>query len=165
MIYFIIIRGPLGGGKSTIAKTLAQHLKAVYINIDKILEENKLDDIDQKIQCIPIQNFAKAIEIIIPFARKNLDEGKIVIFDACFYHKESIDHLIYRLPYKNFVFNLKTPLKICIERDKNRVKNYGKSAVMQVYNLVSKFDYGIIIDTSKPIEKAIEEIISNLPKN
>ena len=43
MSYFIIIRGPLGIGKSTIAKALAEILKAEYIAIDKVLEENGLD--------------------------------------------------------------------------------------------------------------------------
>jgi shikimate kinase len=34
MEYFVIIRGPLGVGKTTIAKRLAKQLNAKYISID-----------------------------------------------------------------------------------------------------------------------------------
>lgn len=165
MVYFIIIRGPLGCGKSTISKNIVKALKAVYISVDEVLAENGLDDIDSKIGCIPAENFSRANQIMIPEARKNLDGGRIVIFDSCFYHKESIDNLISGLPYKNYVFTLKAPLEVCIERDRNRPKPYGKMEVAQVFKLVSRFDYGTVIDISKPIKKILEEILSYLPKD
>ncbi len=42
MSFYIIIRGPLGCGKSTIAKALSKKLNAKYFAIDKILEENNV---------------------------------------------------------------------------------------------------------------------------
>ena len=45
MEYCIIIRGPAGVGKTTIAKELARNLDADYFSFDEIMEENKLDTI------------------------------------------------------------------------------------------------------------------------
>jgi len=165
MAYLIIIRGPLGCGKSAVAKTIAGILRAVYISVDEVLAENGLDGIDPKTGCIPAGNFIKANAIMAPRARKSLDDGRIVIFDSCFYHKESIENLISSLSYRSFVFSLKAPLEVCIERDGNRPEPYGKSAVTDVYKLVSRFDYGTVIDISKPIKQAADELLSHLPKN
>ena len=43
MSYYIIIRGALGIGKSTIARKLSRILNAGYISIDKVLEETSQD--------------------------------------------------------------------------------------------------------------------------
>jgi len=164
MAYFIIVRGPLGCGKSTITKMLAKKLKAKYISIDDVLEKNRLDDIDPKIGCIPANNFIKANEMVLQKVRRDLDGGKVVIFDACFYHKEPIEHLIKELPYKGFVFTLKAPLETCIERDRKRGKTHGETAARDVHRLVSRFDYGTVIDVTRPIEVSVNDIISYLPK-
>ena len=164
MAYFIIVRGSLGCGKSTIARRLAKLLKAKYISIDKVLEKNGLDEIDTGIGCIPAGNFIKANNLVIAEARDFLERGKIVIFDACFYHKEPIEHLKSKLSYTNYVFTLKVPLETCIERDKKRGKTHGETAAKDVYRLVSRFDYGTVIDATKPLEKSIKEIMSHLPK-
>ena len=92
-----------------------------------------------------------------------MKKNKIVIFDGCFYFKEQIKHLEKNLPFKGYIFTLKTSLKTCIERDKNRKKVYGEDAAKAVYGLVSKFDYGINIITDKKTEKqVVEEILSYL---
>jgi len=165
MAYFIIIRGPLGCGKSTIAKMLARKLNANYISVDDVLEKNRLDDIDPEIGCIPAKNFIKANEMMLPQARKDLEGGKIVIFDACFYHKEPIEHLIKELPYQSFVFTLKAPLETCIERDMRRGKTHGEAAAKDVHRLVSRFDYGTVIDVTRPVNTSVNGIISGIPKN
>ena len=152
MCYFIIIRGPLGVGKTTIAKGLADKLGGVHISIDKVLAKHKLDKVSGR--CIPLKNFIKANEIVIPKVRKLL-ESKVVIFDGNFYHKQQITHLIKKLRYPCFVFTLKAPLKVCIERDKCRKKVYGEGAACAVHNLVSKFDYGRSINTEGKTEKQI----------
>ncbi len=161
MPYFIIIRGSLGCGKSTVAKELAKRLDADYISIDKVLHKNNLDKIAPTIKCIPAENFIKANEIVIPKAEKALKKGKPVIFDACFYHEEPILHLIKRLKHKHYVFTLKAPLSVCIERDSKRSKTHGEQAARDVYRLC--FDYGINIDVTQPLKKIVEEIVSHLP--
>jgi len=165
MSYYILIRGPLGIGKSTISQELAKRLNAEYIPVDIVLEKYGLDKVDKDAECIPAQNFNKAIEKILPAIKEKLANGQIAIFDACFYHKETIEYIIKNLAYPHYVFTLKAPLDVCIERDSKRKKSHGKDAAGAVHYLVSKFDYGTIIDISKKnIEQTIQEILSYLPK-
>jgi len=164
MSYFVIIRGPLGCGKSTIAESLAKILDAEYVSIDKVLKENGLDKVSPDAECIPAANFIRANELVLPTIKKHLQHGKNVIFDACFYHKEPIDHLIQNLPYDHYVFTLKAPVEVCIERDRKRGKTHGEDAARAVHSLVSRFDYGTIIDVTKPLDNVVQEILSYLPK-
>ncbi len=161
MAYFIIIRGPLGAGKTTIAKRLAKRINAAYISIDELLAENKLDVIEGP--CIPAKNFIKANELILPKARAALNKGKAVIFDGNFYHKEQIDHLIKNLPVKHFVFTLKTNLNVCIARDANRKKVHGEAAAKAVHKLISKVMIGTVVETKEKTEEQIlDEILSKI---
>jgi len=102
--------------------------------------------------------------MFIPEVKKDLENNKIVIFDACFYHKEAIEHLSRNLTQTQYIFTLKMTVEECIERDSERDRKYGEEAARAVHNLVSKFDYGINIDANKNIEDVIKEIISYLPK-
>ncbi|OGJ17910.1 hypothetical protein A3K73_02795 [Candidatus Pacearchaeota archaeon RBG_13_36_9] len=158
--FVIIIRGPLGIGKTTIAKMLAKDFDAEYFSIDSVLEQEGLDKIDEKQGCIPAGNFIKANHRIIPKIRESISLCKPIIVDGNFYHKEQLENLIKKLDEaKSFVFTLKASLKTCIERDKKRQKPYGKQAAEAVYKLVSKFDYGIAVDTeNKTEEEVVEEI-------
>ena len=161
MSYYILIRGALGIGKSTISKKLAKILNAEYISMDEVLEKNKLDIPSKKEGCIPAKNFIKANDIILPIILKRLEEGKIVIFDGCFYHKEQIEHLKKNLPGKHYAFTLKAPLEACIERDSKRENVYGEGAATAVHNLVSRFDYGKVIDThNKTVDQVVKKILS-----
>ncbi len=164
MSYYIIIRGPLGVGKSTIAQRVARILKAEYVSIDSVLAKLGLDKASHYEECIPAKNFIQAQESILPHIKKALQKGKIVIFDACFYHKGQIEHLIKSLHYPHYVFTLKASLEACIERDSKRKKTYGKDAATAVYRLVSKFDYGTAIG-EKNLDDTIKEILSYLPKS
>lgn len=156
---YIIIRGPLGVGKSTIAKALAKKLNATYISFDKVLTENGLDRIDDDF--IP-EDYIKANEIVIPQIKKDLSERKIVILDGCFYFKEQIEHLKENLSdiAKEYAFDLKASLDSCIKRDSLRKRVYGEEAARAVYNLVARFDYGIPINTEGiNEEETLKEIL------
>jgi len=164
MSYYIIIRGPLGIGKSTIAKKLSKTLGEKAIQVDTVMRRHNLDKVDKDLGVIPIKNFIKANEIILPKIKKALKQGKIVILDGCFYHKEQIEHFIDKLPYPHYIFTLKAPLKVCIQRDKKREKVYGEEAAKIVHEFTSKFDYGTVIDTeNKSINETVKEIVSYLP--
>jgi len=158
--FYIIIRGPLGIGKTTISRALAEEIDAEYISIDEVLEKNNLDKIEG--ECIPAKNFLKANKLIVPKAKKFLDNHKSLIFDGNFYHKEQIEDLIKNLKYKNYIFTLKASLKSCVERDKNRKSIYGEDATKAVYSIASKFDYGIEINTEN---KTIKEIVNEIKES
>jgi tRNA uridine 5-carbamoylmethylation protein Kti12 len=166
MSYYIIIRGPLGCGKTTIAKELAKKLNAEHISVDDVLEENNLLD-EKEEGYISQKSFKKANEIICKKARPKIKSKTIVIFDGNFYWKSQITDLIERLEPLNlshYVFTLKAPLNVCIERDSKRKKPHGEMAAKVVYKKTTELDYGIIIDVTQNIENCINEIVSYLPK-
>jgi len=161
MSYYIIIRGPLGCGKSTLAERIAKTLNAEHIAIDKILDEYDLTN-DKEAGYISQESFKKANEIIAPKAKKWLDKKIPVVFDGNFYWKSQVDDLIKRLDYPHYVFTLKAPLEVCIERDSKRKKTHGEDAARVVYAKTTEFDYGIVIDVTRTLDEAVREILSNL---
>jgi len=155
----IIIRGPLAVGKSTVAKQLAKQLDAIYISIDKILEEHNLDIIEKG--RIALKNFLQVNEYVLSEAKKALDKGKPVIFDGNFYYEEQILDIEERLKVKPQVFSLKASLDLCVQRDKNRKLSYGKRAAAEVYELVEELEVGIAIDTQgKAAAQVSDEILT-----
>jgi len=158
MVYYVIIRGPLGCGKSTIAKELSKILKAKYYAVDRVLDEH---DLTKELEdgYISQKSFFKANEIIVERAEKFLRRGKPVIFDGNFYWKSAIEDLISRLDYANLVFTLKASVDTCIARDEERGKTHGEMVARVVHKKSTSFDYGIVIDTeSKTPEKTLSEI-------
>jgi adenylate kinase family enzyme len=162
MSYYIIIRGPLGCGKSTISERLSKILSAKHISIDRVV-----DKLPKKMEegFISQNNFLKANELAVVEAKRFLDKGKPVIFDGNFYWKSQIDDLIKRLDYPHYVFTLKAPLDVCIERDMKRGKTHGKDAAEVVYKKSTEFSYGVVIDTTKQLNECIKDIVSNLPSS
>ncbi|MBR9704761.1 AAA family ATPase [Candidatus Pacearchaeota archaeon] len=162
--YYIIIRGSLGAGKTTIAKKLAKQLNAEYVFFEIKLSKEVLKKLDEEGKNIPVEYFIKEFVTLIPKIKYILNNNKISIIDGAFYYKELLEFIFNNLKYKKFVFDLKTSLDVCINRDKNRDLSYGKDAAEVVYNITSSFDYGIPIDVTKPINESIKEIVSYLPK-
>lgn len=164
MSFYVIICGPLGCGKSTLAERIAKKLKAEYIAIDRILDEHNLTE-DKESGYISQKSFKKANEIVVPKAKNLLAKGVPVIFDGNFYWKSQIDDLINRLDFPHYVFTLKAPLDVCIERDSKRQKNHGKDAARVVYAKTTEFDYGTVIDVTKTVDESVRKILSYLPKS
>lgn len=156
MSYFIIIRGPAGCGKTTVAKKLKEKLNAEYFSFDEILKKHQLEISDGR--GISKESFLKANELIIADVKKIINEGKIVILDGCFYHKEQLENLEKSIPFKHFIFDLKASVKECIDRDKTR-KSIGEDSIRAVHSMVSEFDCGIPIDTNK---KTKDEVVFEL---
>lgn len=163
MSYYLIIRGPLGCGKSTISQRLAQEFGAEHIAVDRVLNEHHLTD-DKEEGYISQKSFKRANEIIAPRAKELLDKGTPVIFDGNFYWQSQIEDLISRLDYLHQVFTLTAPLAVCIERDKNRDKTHGEDAAGAVYEKSTSFTYGVQIDATKSLEETLTEIKKQLPQ-
>jgi adenylate kinase family enzyme len=157
--YYIIIRGPLGIGKSTIAERLSKELNAEHIEIDRVLDEFKKE---WEEGYISQKSFIKANGIAARRAKALLDRKRPVIFDGNFYHMSQIEDLIGRLDYPHHVFTLTAPLKVCIERDSKRSKTHGRDAAKVVYRKSTEFRYGTDVDATKPVAKIIKEMVSNL---
>lgn len=155
---FIILRGPAGIGKTTIGKKLAKASDALYISVDKILKDNKLNYVPGE-PCVPEANCIKVNGIILSTIKK-YKEDKPIVIEGCFYHLSQIRDLIEKLPKEPYVFTLKAKIPILVKRDKTR-RGIGKKSIKAVHKLVSRFDYGHTIDTNqKGVDEIIKEIIS-----
>jgi len=164
MSYYIIIRGPLGCGKSTISEELSKRINGKHFAIDRVLDDNNLDG-DKEEGYISQKSFKKANELACTGAIPLLQQGTPVVFDGNFYWKSQVDDLIERVDFPHSVFTLRAPLSVCIERDSKRDKTHGEMAVKVVHKKSTEFDYGTSIDVTKPLQECIGEILSYLPKN
>lgn len=164
-VYLVVIRGPLGVGKSTISKEIAERLNASYISIDQVLEDNGLDNVSKKEGCIPAMNFIEANEIALPTITESLRRGQKVIVDGNFYHMEALTQLLEKANnYDTYIFTLKCLLEVCIQRDSQRTNPHGSGAAAAVHKLVSRFDSGICIQTEdQDLETTVNEVMSHLP--
>ncbi len=152
----IIIRGPLGVGKSTIAKLLAKKLHAEYLSIDKILKDSHLEGTGG----IPLENYLKSNEIILHLISNS---KKTCIIDGCFYYQEQIDDLRQKIEDNITIFTLISRVDICIMRDSNRDLSYGEDAARFVHMITMKVKAGHEIDNSNlTIQETVEEIMEKI---
>ena len=150
MSYYIVVRGPLGVGKTTISAALAKTVGAVVVSIDQIA--------DQEWDGGSVRLYVKANRLAAKRARNLLAHGTPVVFDGCFYWKTQITDLERRLPCPHEVFTLRAPLSVCIERDSGRKVVFGTEAAEQVYRKVTRFEYGVAIDATQDIPTTLKEI-------
>lgn len=160
-VNYIIIRGPLGVGKSSISNKLGEILDAEYISIDRIVDDPGLIEKEKENGYRSQNNFFEANRIAVERVKEALESGKKVIFDGNFYWKSAIEDLEKRLKdYEGKIFTLYSPIEVCIERDNERGKTHGEDAARAVYKKSTSFEYGIKIDTTnKTIDETVEDII------
>jgi len=162
MAFYVIIRGPLGCGKSTIAESISETLNTKYFAVDRILDENNLTE-DKEEGYISQKSFIRVNKIIALEAKRILERGKPIVFDGNFYWKSQIEDLIRRLDCKHYIFTLKAPVEVCIARDAQRGKTHGEDATRAVYEKSTEFNYGKVIDVNRPLAVCTKDILSNLP--
>lgn len=163
MSYYVIIRGPLAVGKTTIAKKLATKLKAKYFEVDKIREIAGLTREAKEQGYVAQSTFFKINSMIAPEVKDTLDKKIPVVFDGNFYWKSAIVDLIKKLNYPSYVFTLIASRDICIKRDKSRERPHGEDAARAVYKKATSFRYGIEIDTSKKTaDQVVQEILQRI---
>lgn len=172
MAYYVVVRGPLGVGKSTVSSRLAEAIGADHISIDRILEEHGIEEWDE--DRISLASFLRANTFAVESARVLLKRGRPVVFDGCFYWREQLEDLTQRLDFPHHVFTLEAPLAVCVARDRMRPlpkkggepkggDQQGADACQEVYRLVSQVRYGSAIDASGPVERTIAGILSHFP--
>jgi|SRR3990167_7173941 len=153
----IIIRGPLGVGKSTVAKHLAASLHGCYISVDEILSKHQLDLGEDG---IPIESFIKANGFIVEIAKAADCDGAVIV-DGNFYYQEQINDLVSKLGGDVKTFVLTASLETCLKRDAARSRVYGEDATRVVYGLVARVHAGIEIDTEDKTESQVVDAIMN----
>jgi predicted kinase len=156
--FYVVIRGPLGVGKSTIADRLSKEIGAHHVSIDQILEDHDLWSSGR------LSEFLKANAVAAKQARRSLGRGVPVIFDGNFYWITQIDDLVGRLDHRHFIFTLKAPLAVCIQRDRGRDHPYGPLAARAVCAKSMRFRYGVDVDATRPIPVILRTIRSHFPQ-
>ena len=152
----IIIRGPLGVGKTTVSKILAQNLHAEYISLDKIIKDNDLEGVDG----ISLENFLKSNEIIFELISNS---EKIFILDGCFYYQEQLDDLMKKFKNNIKILSLMSTIEMCIKRDSKREKVYGEDAARFVHMITTKIKMGYEIDnTNLTIDETVNQIMKKM---
>ena len=94
MSYYVIIRGPLGVGKSTVSKRLAKDLRAKYIPVDRILDEYDFWYSGR------LSEFLRVNAVVAQRAVRLLNKGTSVVIDGNFYWKTQIRDLKKRLDHR-----------------------------------------------------------------
>ena len=151
MTSFLIIRGPLGAGKTTIARAVALALAGETIAIDPILERWEWDGGSESL-------FLKANQVAAEQALPLLERRVPVVFVGNFYWKSAIEDLQGRLPFPNTVFTLKVPLELCVERDRGRELSYGEENTREVFEKVTRFEAGTTVDGTLLEPQVVKEI-------
>lgn len=165
MSYYIVIRGPLGVGKTAVSQDLVARIGASYVSIDAILDEPGVEEWDDGAGYYSERCFVRANEIAVGRTRSYLDHGNPVVFDGNFYWKSEIADLISRLNFPHYIFTLKAPLELCVQRDGLRDPPHGREATESVYAKSTEFDWGVGIDATRSVEAVVREIASYLPRD
>jgi len=156
---FIIIRGPLGIGKSTVARAVAEKINGYYISIDEALKKWDLVKIEED---YVLADFIKLQEYLLPYIQIKLKQQSVVI-DGNFYFQEQIEHLQKNINTDFAIFTLQASLKTCIERDRRRKNSYGEATTKAIYQLVIQFDIGKIINTENQApDETAQEVLNQL---
>ncbi|MCI4372108.1 MAG: ATP-binding protein [Thermoplasmata archaeon] len=156
MVFYIVIRGPLGVGKSTVSQGLSRKVGAKVISIDQILDDQALW-VEGR-----LSEFLKANAFAVEAARPMLAGGTPVIFEGNFYWKSQIQDLVGRLAYRHRVFTLGAPVEVCVERDRQRNRPHGPEAARAVFVKSTKFDYGTVLDATGSVDSVVRAMVSLL---
>lgn len=146
----LIIRGPLGAGKTTVAREVGTRRGAVVLAIDEFVES----DWDGGTEALFLRANAMALER----ARPVWQGGGSVIFDGNFYWRSAIEDLVRRTPVLATVVTLELPVEECIRRDAERAHPYGETAAREVYEKVGSVCLGHYLDARGTVEEVVARV-------
>jgi predicted kinase len=151
-----VIRGPLGVGKTEVATRVSRRLRAEYVSIDQILDERGLWDSGR------LTEFLRANDFAVQRARPILASGRPVVFDGNFYWKTQIADLVARLPARAYVFTLRAPVGVCIERDAGRPLSHGADATRAVFAKTRRVAWGVEVGATGPLASVVQSVVAYL---
>jgi predicted kinase len=156
MAQYVVIRGPLGVGKTTVARRLGTQLSARYLSVDRILDEEHFWESGR------LGEFLRANAVLAERARRSFERGHDVVIDGNFYWRTQLADLTRRLRVSGHVFTLVAPLSVCIERDRARPYSHGADAAREVFAKTTRFDWGTPVDATRPLSVVVRDIEGRL---
>jgi hypothetical protein len=135
---------------------LARRLGGLYVSIDAILDDHRIWESGR------LAEFLRANQIAVVTARPALERNRPVVVDGNFYWKGQLDHLLARLPFPCWVFTLRAPVEVCIQRDRGRPVPHGELAARHVHAKTTRFESGTPIDATRPVTSVVREMARQL---
>jgi predicted kinase len=171
MAYVLIMRGPLGVGKTTVARRLGESIGADVVSVDRLLEEHGLEEWDT--DRISVRSFLRANDFAVAVVARNLRTRRSTIVEGNFYWAEQLDDLIARIDAPSLVVRLEAPVAVCLERDARRPvappgtvpqagNRMGEQAVRDVYGFVAAVERGTVVDASGPLTTTVRAVRATL---
>ncbi|MGA7924296.1 MAG: ATP-binding protein [Thermoplasmata archaeon] len=158
--FYVIVRGPLGVGKTTVARALAKAIGATYISIDRILEERDLEEWAGGY--ISEEALRRANVFAADEARTILEVRRPVIVDGNFYWRSQIEDLESRLRYPHAIVKLEAPLEVCVERDAMREVSLGREGAEMVYAKSLECGQGIPVPATGSVRETLRWIVEHV---
>lgn len=154
--FVIIIRGPIGVGKSTISGLLERKLANTnHVDVDKI--KHKLGGRPSE------SRTSRAHQIARQRVRSLIKQKKNIIIEEIFRWNDysAMKKLVKNINYHIVKIYLKAPLDVLIKRDQARiVKHKGHEIVKEFYKKIRPVDEDLNLDTSKMSkQKLVSSII------
>lgn len=144
---YIIIRGPAGVGKTTLAKKLI-----AYFNSHKISAKYFSPGLMRKKHNLgfSMKEKLKADNFLISEARDIIEKGHVAIFDEVYYYPQQMLNFRNKLG-SPIVIHLKAPIGALLERNSKRTgkKKLSEKRMRDVYGLDRRFRNGNVINTHK----------------
>ena len=156
----IIVSGSVGTGKSSISKELARKLKFKYIDVNKLVKENKLRDKYIK----ELDTYEVNINKLNKFLIKLIKSSKNLVIDSHLSHYLSNNYVNYCVICKCDIKVLNKRLKLRKYSDIKIRENLDSEIfdVCLVEALENKHKV-IIVDTSKnSISKCVNEVLNKI---
>ena len=156
----IIVTGSVGTGKTSIAKTLSKKLKLQYVDVNKLIKENKLySNYNRKFKSYEVD-----VKILNKFLVKFLKNKDNLVLDS---------HLSHYLPAKYVDYCIVCKCKLKELRKRLEKRNYSELKIKEnldseifdvclVDALENKHNVIIIDTTKKTVKKCVNEILKKL---
>lgn len=149
--FVVIIRGPIGVGKSTISELLERKLfNTVHVDVDKI--KHKLGGRPSKSRTL------RAHQIARQRVRSLIKQKKNPVIEEIFRWDDysAMKKLIKNKNYNIVKVYLKASLDVLIRRDQTRtVKHKGYKMVKEFYKKIRPVDEDLNLDTSKMNKQSV----------
>ena len=159
-MHIIVIRGPSGVGKTSVALRLSDYIHAEYFSFDEVM---KLHELDADVEgIIPIANFIKANEII--FSEIKTTAADVCILDCSLYHKEHLEDIQKRADESCItmsVFTMDASLVVCQKRNSTSRTAKPNEKIEKIHSAVHALITGIVVPTR---DKTVRDIVGEIAR-